>query len=359
MLAWAVPPGLTFVYRTHYEGPLSKRVVHLPHASLLEWFREGWAAEDPRAFVSESLRGSVYGLGSAFEKARELGVPAPQTHAALAAHLEEHLYLEGELRLDEHTLRAETDDDEVGLAYFFFDAHAVAEHADALAYLLHEEWPLPGEAGDAGGRAFDPGLSLPALLPVGPASNGEGATYVVLGTFYDSDSLPGGSFVLPGVRLPGLCEHLRRIVPKPMPPTSWGYVAPWPLELRLLRGLVHEGEATLEPALARLREYPVEALGQRGGRELGTGSHAEVVVELADVAGTLPRNSGDASLTRIELGEHIAQVAQHVSKSFGYQQWFLFDDCWAAAHPGLARSLLRYGVSWDPLGGIEEDEEEG
>lgn len=355
MLAWAVPTGLTFVYRTHYEGPLSKRVVHLPHASLLEWFREGWGAEDPLAFVSESLRGSVYGLASAFERAQELGIPAPTTHAALVAHLEEHLYLEGELRHDEHMLRAETDDDEVGLAYFFFDAHAVTEHADALAYLLHEDWPLPDDGGDGGERAFDPGLELPALLPKG---DGEGATYVVLGTFYDSDSMPGGSFVLPGVRLPGLCAHLRRIVPEPMPPTSWGYVAPWPLELRILRGLVHEGEATLGPALARLREYPVEGLGQRGGRELGTGSHAEAVVEFAEVAGTLAPNSGDATLTKIELGEHIAQVAQHVSKFFGYQQWFLFDDRWAAAHPGLARSLLRYGTSWDPLDGGEEDEED-
>jgi hypothetical protein len=68
-----VPAGLTFVYRSHYDGPLSKRVVHLPHASLLEWFREGWVAADPRAFVRESLRGSVYGLASAFERAQELG----------------------------------------------------------------------------------------------------------------------------------------------------------------------------------------------------------------------------------------------------------------------------------------------
>lgn len=218
MLAWAVP-GSTFVYRSHYEGPLSKRVVHLPHASLLEWFCEGWQAEDPHELVRKSLRGSVYGLASALEKARELEIPPPSTHAALMAHLEEHLYLEGELRHDEHTLRAETDDDEVGLAYFFFDAHAKAEHADALAYLMYEEWPLPGDAGDVGGAVFEPGVEPTVLLPAGA---GEGATYVVLGTFYDSDSLLGGSFVLPGVRLPGLSEHLRRVVPEPLPPTAWG-----------------------------------------------------------------------------------------------------------------------------------------
>lgn len=345
MVAWVVPAGLTFVYRSHYDGPLSKRVVHLPHTSLLAWFREGWAAPDPRAFVRESLGGSVYGLASAFERARELGVPAPATHAALMAHLDAHLYVEGEIRHDDHMLRAVTDDDEVGLAYFFFDAHAVAEHADALAYLLHEDWPLPGEADPRGG-AFDPGLELPVLRPAG---DGDGATYVVLGTFYDSDSMPGGSFVLPGVRLPGLCEHLRRCVPEPMPPTDWGYVAPWPLELRLLRGLVHDGEATLGPALARLRDYPIESLGQRSTRELGTDAHARAVIDFTEAAAALSPNSGDAALTRIELAEHIAQVAQHVSRSFGYQQHFLFDDRWAAAHPALARSLLHYGLRWDPL----------
>ena len=32
-----------------------------------------------------------------------------------------------------------------------------------------------------------------------------------------------------------------------------------------------------------------------------------------------------------------------------HDQWFVFDDRWAAAHPDLAQSLLRYAVHWDPL----------
>jgi hypothetical protein len=196
-----VPSALTFVYRSHRDGPLSKRVVHLPHASLLDWFREGWVT-DPRSFVRESLRGSVYGLSSVFERAQEHGLPVPTTRAALMAHLYEHLYVEGEILHDDHTLRVMTDDDAVRLAYFFFDAHTVAEHADALAYLLHEEWPLPAGGENA---TFTPGIDLPVVRPAG---DGEGATYVVLGTFYDSNSMPGGSFVLPGVRLPGAVRAL-------------------------------------------------------------------------------------------------------------------------------------------------------
>jgi hypothetical protein len=50
------------------------------------------------------------------------------------------------------------------------------------------------------------------------------------------------------------------------------------------------------------------------------------------------------------VDDHLAQVAMHCGESFGYQQWYLFDTAWAAAHPDLARSLLRYANHWDPLG---------
>ena len=40
--------------------------------------------------------------------------------------------------------------------------------------------------------------------------------------------------------------------------------------------------------------------------------------------------------------------SMYASTVFGYQQWYLFDDMWAAAHPDLAASLLRYATSWNP-----------
>ena len=43
-------------------------------------------------------------------------------------------------------------------------------------------------------------------------------------------------------------------------------------------------------------------------------------------------------------------MAYHGDNHFGYEQWFLFDDRWAASHPGLAHSLLRHAhTEWDPL----------
>ncbi|GAB2790250.1 hypothetical protein GCM10027199_77830 [Amycolatopsis magusensis] len=48
-------------------------------------------------------------------------------------------------------------------------------------------------------------------------------------------------------------------------------------------------------------------------------------------------------------GRHLAQLSMHCSDVFGYQQWYLFDTLWAATHPNLAQSLLRYAHHWDPL----------
>ncbi|GAA0989651.1 hypothetical protein GCM10009555_073960 [Acrocarpospora macrocephala] len=56
----------------------------------------------------------------------------------------------------------------------------------------------------------------------------------------------------------------------------------------------------------------------------------------------------DPERTLIRQGEHMAQMSIHIDGFFGYRQWFFFDDVWAAAHPDLATSLMRYGVHWDP-----------
>ncbi|GAA2216718.1 hypothetical protein ACFY2R_28810 [Micromonospora olivasterospora] len=58
----------------------------------------------------------------------------------------------------------------------------------------------------------------------------------------------------------------------------------------------------------------------------------------------LPAERPTESLIRLD--PHIAQVARYIDGFFGFDQWFLFDTRWAAAHPDLARSLLRYASYW-------------
>jgi hypothetical protein len=344
--------GVVFVYRSHYEGLLSKRVRRLPDRTVLDWFRRGWAAAaDPAtnldAWVETELGGPVYGLTTIFDAARKRELPALATMDELGAALAGHLYVEGEMVVEDDRVLARTDDDEVELAYFFLPPQVGEQAPERLAYLLHEDFPLPSGVA-AGARSFAAPIKAGTLAPAG---SGEGITYAVLLTFYDGDSigwLP--PLAIPGVRLPGLTEYLRQVVP------AGGQYAchtrelagheQWPKELMALRGLTAPGETSVEPALHRCNQYlniadrlPAAFAGPHPA------AHRAAMAELATVTVGEKR---DPQRSVIDVAGHIAQMSMHASGFFGYQQWYLFDDVWAAAHPDLATSLMHYAANWNP-----------
>ncbi|GAA3227507.1 hypothetical protein ACFO1B_22185 [Dactylosporangium siamense] len=310
-----------FVHRSPYDGPLSKRVRRLTDASVLDWFRRGWPRPDPRAWVRAELGGDVYGLDSIFVAAREHGLPRPRSTGELRDLLHAHLYVEGDedhIRLDEHSLRVRTDDDEVDLAYYFLDDTALGAAPDRLAYLVHEAWPLPTDAVVAG-------------PPV---------TYAV---FLSHDGPIAGTppVELPGVRLPDLAAHLRFADPRRH--------AGWPAALLVLRALVGPDEPGIDAALARCNRWP--GFDHWDPPELPD-EHGEAhrhALRVLEEGGTVGHRRPGASLLRVT--DHLAQFAMHRGDGFGHVQWFLFDAAWAAAHPALARSLLCYAGHWDPLDG--------
>lgn len=329
-----------FVYRSHYEGLLSKRVHQLPDETVLAWFRRGWASEDPETWIEAELGVDVYGLDSIFEAAQEEDLPCPQTTGELRALLHEHLYVEGDedyVRLDDHSLRVRTDDDEVELAYFFLDDDVVGAAPDRLAYLLHESWPLPDQVSQP--RPFAPEVPVTVGTPVGP---GEATTYAVFLTFYDGESMARSKpLAFPGVDLPALARHLRTVD------------APrgddWPPELLVLRALIAPGEDAIRPALERCNRWPGFNLNANPWPALPD-EHDAVhrrAMEIAAAGEYIDGRRPEASLLRVS--NHLAQLAMHCGQSFGYQQWYLFDTTWAATHPNLAQSLLRYADRWDPL----------
>src|SRR4051794_5914035 len=79
--------GIWFVYRSHYEGVLSKRVRRLEAPSILAWFQaridEARTSLTPRDVADAELGGSVYGLGSLFEAVKEHSLHTPKTTSAL------------------------------------------------------------------------------------------------------------------------------------------------------------------------------------------------------------------------------------------------------------------------------------
>jgi len=350
--------AVTFVYRSHYEGPLSRRVVRFDDASVLAWFQRVWAgardAPSPRAFIKREMGGGVYGFSSLFEAAKEKKIAAPRTLKQLEKLLDEHLYVEGEVRLDEHSLRVLTDDDEVMLAYFLFDEQAAPP--DRVAFLLRDSFPLPTTSKQ--GRFKSPVEATPLL----PGGKGKGRTWAVILTFYDSESFPSSPpSVFEGIRLPDLLGHLRSVTPAVEREGTHEpdeEISSWPLELRLLRAAIRQGDDSLAQALRRVAAYPLSHVGSSTNHTLvGVGPQPGAWAEFERLARKFKPDSDPEKLL-IDASPHLLQAALHQTSSFGYQQLFLFDDLWAAANHDLAASLLRFASGWDPWTDGEDDDED-
>jgi hypothetical protein len=311
-----------FVYRTHYEGPLSKRVKKLKAPSVLAWFQK--AIKQKGKGAEKELGGHVYGFDSLFEEAHEV----PKSVAALRDLLEEHLYSEGDIRVDAHSVRVSTDDDEVDLAYFFLDEAAVKKK-DRVAWLLHDSPKLPTTIGKG---KYKPPLPIDALSKV----KGEGTTYVCLLTFADSESIPGSAHAFQGVRLPELAAHLRS-----------AKAEGWPFELRLLRASLSDDD--LASALKKIASFPLlDVLNAESTREATTA---------ADMAALAKGRKTEAKKLVMHASPHAILFSPYVSKAFGHQQIIFFDDLWASANADLASSLLRYASGWDPFTDGEDDDD--
>ncbi|MBW6435889.1 hypothetical protein KZ829_19290 [Actinoplanes hulinensis] len=321
---------ICFVYRSPYEGLLGKHVRWLPDATVLDWFRRGWteALSDPDAWVKAELGADVYGLDSIFEEARERSLPSPASMSELRKVLKKHLYVEGAVKVDDHSVRASTDDDEVPLAYFFLDQSLVAAEPARMAYALQEQWPLPSDAPEE--------------------SDDDPVTTVAVSALGDADWDTQGYVVrLPGVRLPDLPAWLRSAdVPKH-----------WPEELTLLRAAVGPHDTGLEPALDRINRWGawndqyLDIQGLDGAHEEAHRIVREVMAQVAGhdrIPGPLGRRRPADG--RVAVAGHLAQGVFHLDETFGYQQWFVFDDVWAAHHHYLAKSLTRWFKGrWDLL----------
>ncbi|WP_345573886.1 hypothetical protein [Nonomuraea rosea] len=173
-----------------------------------------------------------------------------------------------------------------------------------------------------------------------------GATYAVILDFADGHRSAGGlrPTALPGVRLPELTAALRESDADPQR---------WDEEILTLRALTAPGDERIGAALERRNRWPDEPIMESADdhrRRLAAlaqphrAAHAEA---LRLLNGFTLEHERDPRRTLIHLGDHLAQMCIH-SGYFGYRQWFLFDDVWAAAHPDVAASLIHYAGHWDP-----------
>jgi hypothetical protein len=232
-------------------------------------------------------------------------------------------------------------DEDGEVAWFFFDDESQSRLPRNLAYLLHDEPRLPDGAAE---RPF----AAAQVAALGPAGAGEGETYACLMTSHGRRSLVGRAVVIPGVRLPELAAHLRRVTPDVAAEGHDG----WPIELRVLRALIDADDTKLAPALRRAAAYPLEAVLSKGdAAHLATGAHDAARAELTAAAEGLA-HGGDPARSIVFEGEHAALLGAHVSERAGFDQWILFDDRWAAASSDLATSILHATEHADPFAAL-------
>jgi uncharacterized protein (TIGR02996 family) len=347
-----------FVYRSHYHGPTGLYVKHFDEPSILEWFRNRWRGvrydAGAHEYAAELLGTNVYGFASLFDRIAEHALPAPRSSRSLQETLEAHLYVEGEVLFSPHVVQVLTDDDEIQLAYYFFDDEYLAKHGQRAAFLLHEGWRLPA---DASGDGFRPAEKT---MRVGKA-RGEGTTYLVFHDFWDSGSLDDieGAFRIDGVRLPQLAQYLARheILEDGC---CLGYDVPALKSQLFPRG--KKAKRPEDPFLFAIRadveddapwlifnDWLAERTGQSAGAFILERAFREVSRHIPeDFSGV---KSG-AKKSRIQVDEHMAVFCRHVArwgKDDMYHQWYFFDDLWASAHPDLANAILRYASRWDVL----------
>ncbi|SCF05491.1 hypothetical protein GA0070612_3373 [Micromonospora chokoriensis] len=144
------------------DSPFSTLVFHVPEMTVLGWFQRAWHHDDPQALLDAEIGGGPYGFDSLFEAIEEHRLPSPQTLVEL---------------------RVRTNDDEVDLAYFFFEDKAIVAHPDRLAYLVNDMWPLPSGAATRD-ATFTPDAALRVVGPPGP---GPDSVYAVRITWQHTD----------------------------------------------------------------------------------------------------------------------------------------------------------------------------
>jgi hypothetical protein len=303
-----------FVCRSQNDGPFSKRVCRLEAPSILTWFQwridEARIASKPSEVGESELGGAVEEMSRLFQAVQTDALRTPRTMTALRKMLREHLWddvdseaAKNRVQADGNTLRILP----MGASstLLFLEKEAAVQHPEFVSFLLHEESALPdGESQDSFNTRFE--------VPVAEVVSEDPVATYVCAMAVSERQAPGLVRKLSGVDLPRLLTLLRAETP--------ANLDDWPEELRSLRTKVQEEDQSLAPALQRVAE--------------------DLVVEAAE---------HDGAKSLVLETDHTAVLCAYISPSLGYRQLILFDDRWAAAHPELATSLIRYAHSWDPF----------
>ncbi len=352
-----------FVYRCHYDLPATKFVKCFEEPTILEWFRTYCKPipdrDEAEGYVQAMLGIKPYAFAYCLTILAEENVQPPRNTRELHRTFHSSWSIQGEWICQEHAIQGLDDDDEGAMAFYIFDDVFASKHPERVAWLMHEDWRLPA---DAGTGPFKPTRPIKRFQPLG---DWEGTTYLVFLSDIDSSELAdlsGEARRLDGVQLPQLARLLSSVSEARQDEYEW-YGDLMDLAREIL--LDHpDGDPLEKVFLQELRTNPQDDthwniygdwLEERGRpraelwllqRALDRISKRKPHEHYPKIP--VPTNS----LSQWRVEPHLAQLSLHTGTVWSHQvfdHWILFDDLWASAHPDLANSLLRYLDRWDVL----------
>lgn len=333
--------------------PWRKRVMRLHDRTVLEFFQRLWRGAPGGTANSDwtaaELGVRCLGLEGLFAARDSSGVDAPKNDAELRDALLDHLAGECEARYDDGVLRVLGDAGDPEFAWLMFDDAALGRHRSELEFAVHTEPRLPTISADRDSGAFETPTELIRLEPSGAGEGRTFAMFLPAGHEYWLSDIPEQSVtrVIEGVRLPALADWLRSVVPQSS--DSEGNRHRWPLTWLVLRGALRPAD-DIGAALRRLARFPGDLHAANplhgptpdGGPWTADHTTARTVFE-AEMRRVRPRP--EAEVADVDIGAHHAAV--FLGGDCG--PIVLFDDVWAASHPDMAASMLRFSLHWDPL----------
>jgi hypothetical protein len=364
-----------FVCRSEYEAPHGRRIREFPDAAnLTDWFRAHWVTREDHIYdlLAQAFGGGIYGLSELFTPMLDRSPPESLADVENFVASFKGSYSEGTIAMIDGAIRADTNDDEIEIAWYLFDDSFVSRFPERISFLLNRQLELPEESNSEG---WIPSIATKTI------ADGDETTFCCFFSGQDGLTITDieGCYRV-AARLPDLGNWLCSQSINASPSKYGGVETGWPPDLILLRALAllsndHSFEAALRSFDALNREFSgwlprtFSDYEYKAKKPQFLTTEPTIIEEQLRALRKATLNSGKKVATSYwvsSFGETYFQFAPNMCQvvfsniltarddpsnaSKFFRHWIFFDDLWASAHQPLAESILRYGRGYNVLG---------
>jgi hypothetical protein len=361
--------SIHLLYRTPYNELNHKYYKKFEGDNLLEWFQNLWKLYDKDVDIFDErinkyIGNCLYGFWitsfseSDSEDLQEVisNAEPPKTMEEVVEYIKNGYVVDVQL-LNPNAVQIQTEDDEMYLAYYFFNDGYCQENLEITSYLIHNIWELPEEYSSHSN--FEPSIEFGLPIIKG---NGIGTTYITISSSQDSENIV---FKIDGVRVGSFIEYLSKTIPD----EHWEY------DLLFLRSQIEDEENDIEKTFRNYGKIPelyiqsIPSLKMYHGFDItmlmtdnylvGKKYVKEFYEDVFKSSGLgISRKDIDS---KFQFSEHLVQASiyietwdSHPTHDIGeeihlFDHWIIFDDLWATQNKNLANSILNYGSRWNAL----------